>query len=228
MAESTEIPSICCRIANLDFLDEHLNNLYNSYFPNCVDINDLHEIITHSMTRVAEYMTCKLTFVDFGNTIFQSLYVGDAKFISTFTSGLCHELEILKLLRKRTPQKVFKRVLEVLLKGLMSGWLYYILIDLTTVKAEELKDLPVIVKEDMQQLKDFFCAKDAKGEFQGLTNEYVNEQIRAMEKFVQYAKTDDYNLIALYKNISVQDEYWKEMITRLLYGRGCQRCGKIL
>ncbi len=213
--------SMCNRLSNLCFIDEQVTGIEKGFLVGGeIGVSDIHDRLKHTIQRVAEFLAYRLTFVDLGNTVFHVLYTGESGAINTMASGLYKNLDIFKTLRKRVPGRALPKVLEALLKGLMHGWLYYTLIFLTNMRAEELRDLGAVVKDDMQQMRDFFCTNDPNDSFKGLTTEYVQEQLRIMGQLIQYVKIDDNTLIGHYKNVSNQDESTKELISRILFGRG--------
>jgi hypothetical protein len=121
-----------------------------------------------------------------------------------------------KLLRKKLAPVSLVKVLNEVLHSLMNTWLLYMMLFLVCNKGEEMIDLPLVIEDDMNQLKEFFIASAGNESFY---TEKVTELLKPMEKFINYIKSDDNILIGEYRKIGTQNDIGKELITRILYGR---------
>jgi len=213
LPSEADIYHLCAKITDLSFFLDQLSKLSQIYHISA-DMEQSRSEILHAIHKISEYIAKKLCFIDLGSSIYCSLYTAPN---ITLAKGLYDKVEILKNVRRKIPQTELKIVLDALLKGLINGWLYYVSILLTTIRSEEIRDLPNLIEEDMQQLRDFFS--DSGDKFKGLPTEQVSDVLKPMQKFIQFNKQDDNSLIGQYKNIASQDEASKELVTRILFGR---------
>jgi len=195
-------------------MSTHIEHISKIYLRD--NTNEITSIINTSIDRISEYLAYNLTYIYLGKEMYSSLYVNAEKHMATLATGLYLKLEIFKLLRKKLAPVSLVKVLSDILNSLMNAWLLYMMIFLVCNKGEEMVDLPSVIQEDMNQVKEFFIA--SAGDESSYT-EKVTELLKPMKKFINYIKADDNTLMGVYRKIGTQNDIGKELITRILYGR---------
>ena len=202
---------------DLSYFKHQIITLIGIYIPNEIDTNDIIKMIDDTIERIALHISLNLVFIDLGTAVYGSLYTNIENSEMTLSKGLLAKGEIFKNLYQNLNTNELKIILTSLLKTLVTGWMHYLQILLMKSKAEEIKDLPEMIDEDVRQLKDFFC--NEKDNEKGLSQECINELLKPTMNFIQYMKSNDEFLIKLYKKIGSQNEESKELIVRILFGR---------
>eukprot|EP00826_Nyctotherus_ovalis_P013359 TRINITY_DN13601_c0_g1_i13.p1 TRINITY_DN13601_c0_g1~~TRINITY_DN13601_c0_g1_i13.p1 ORF type:complete len:251 (+),score=65.91 TRINITY_DN13601_c0_g1_i13:382-1134(+) len=212
LSKNSDIEILCNKVTDLSFMCTQIDHLTAIYTPNASA--NIKLTVSASLSRLAEYLAYTLTFIRLGTVTYSSLYVKAAKSMTTLASGLYFQLDLFKVLRKKLDLGNLEVVLSEVLHSLMNAWLHYMMMLLVDSKGEEMSDLPAVIADDKNQLKEFFCASAGNNPSYA---ERVKELLKPMDKFLYYLKADDNTLIGEYKKIGTQNEVGKELITRILY-----------
>jgi len=232
LKEHHEVKLLCLRFGNLYFIVEQLEKLKDELLQNehnTAIFADIIAMIEATSQHICRFTVNRLIQVDFQEAFFQKLYTpadpdDDEVDVSEIPLGydmislLPNISPIFGMLLKNIPKPFFKDLLKVLYGEFIEMW-KKILLDPNRQPNTEDKKINSVLEEDLGAVKEFFCAKDSKGESRGLEEQHAWVGSEIIERIANYIGQNNEELIISFKKVDFAVKETRDIISRILYNR---------